>query len=213
MLGSAHGCLPRWPSSSRWRAAAGQVGDEKSDKSLVAHRQLRVPTILFASLALVSLLFAFGTPLYALLFYGLPGWDQLHSPFRWVFPFTLAMAVLGGIGMEQALSLRAPDSISRSIAFGRIHIRFHWVVVILALSSLAAGLAALLAVAASYFFPSPFCKPGAAGRGSIRSGPSSICRWAHVLGISECRTCPLRRFRPHKRTASMATHAGESECF
>ena len=136
--------------------AVGQVGDEKSDKSLVAHRQLRVPTLLFASLALVSLLFAFGTPLYALLFYGLPGWDQLHSPFRWVFPFTLSMAVLGGVGMEQALSLRAPASIRRSITIGRIHIRCRSFIVAIALSSLAAGLAALLAVAASYLFPSPF---------------------------------------------------------
>ncbi|MBP6440205.1 MAG: YfhO family protein, partial [Caldilineaceae bacterium] len=49
-------------------------------------------TWFFAALALLSLLFAFGTPLYALLYYGLPGWNQLHSPFRWVFPFTLSMA-------------------------------------------------------------------------------------------------------------------------
>ena len=131
-------------------------GDQKSAKLVAAHRQLRVPTILFALLALVSLLFAFGTPLYAVLFYGLPGWDQLHSPFRWVFPFTLAMAVLGGIGMEQALSLRVPAGISRSIAIGRIQIQFKWAVAVLVLSSLAAGLAALLAVAASYFTPSPF---------------------------------------------------------
>ena len=130
--------------------------DQKSAKLVAAHRQLRAPTILFAFLALVSLLFAFGTPLYAVLFYGLPGWDQLHSPFRWVFPFTLAMAVLAGIGMEQALSLRVPAGISRSIAFGRIQIQFKWAVAILALSSLAFGLAALLAVAASYFTPSPF---------------------------------------------------------
>ncbi|MCB0195162.1 MAG: oligosaccharide flippase family protein [Anaerolineae bacterium] len=53
---------------------------------------------IFATLAVLSLLFAFGTPLYALLFYGLPGWNQLHSPFRWIFPFTLSVAVLAGIG-------------------------------------------------------------------------------------------------------------------
>ena len=47
-----------------------------------------LPTFFFAGLAVLSLLFAFGTPLYALLYYGLPGWSQLHSPFRWVFPFT-----------------------------------------------------------------------------------------------------------------------------
>ncbi len=133
-----------------------QNGDDNAAKLVAAHRQLRLPTLIFASLAMVSLLFAFGTPLYAVLFYGLPGWDQLHSPFRWVFPFTLAMALLGGIGMEQALSLRVPAGISRSFAIGRIQVQFKWVVAILALSSLAAGLAALLAVVASYFVPSPF---------------------------------------------------------
>ena len=133
-----------------------QDGDDNAAKLVAAHRKLRLPTLIFASLALVSLLFAFGTPLYAVLFYGLPGWDQLHSPFRWVFPFTLAMAVLGGIGMEQALSMRVPAGISRSLGFGRIQVPFKWIVAILALSSLAAGLAALLAVVASYFVPSPF---------------------------------------------------------
>jgi len=54
---------------------------------------------IFALLALLSLLFAFGTPLYALLYYGLPGWNQLHSPFRWIFPYTLSLAVLAGLGV------------------------------------------------------------------------------------------------------------------
>ncbi|MXX26678.1 MAG: oligosaccharide flippase family protein [Caldilineaceae bacterium SB0668_bin_21] len=121
-----------------------------------AQSQLRVPTFLFASLALVSLLFAFGTPLYALLFYGLPGWDQLHSPFRWVFPFTLAMSLLGGIGLEQALSFSSNTSNQRFFAFGRLRIRFTWLIGLLPLSAAAAGLTALLAVAASYFIPSPF---------------------------------------------------------
>ncbi len=57
----------------------------------------------FAALVPVSLLFAFGTPLYALLFYGLPGWDQLHSPFRWVFPFTVGMALLAGMGLHELM--------------------------------------------------------------------------------------------------------------
>ena len=51
----------------------------------------------------MALLFAFGTPLDALLYYGLPGWSQLHSPFRWVFPFTLSMAVLAGAGLNALL--------------------------------------------------------------------------------------------------------------
>ena len=56
------------------------------------------------SLAVLSLLFAFGTPLYALLYYGLPGYSQLHSAFRWVFPYTLSMAVLAGFGLDWLLS-------------------------------------------------------------------------------------------------------------
>ncbi len=76
-------------------------------------RHLPSPTFqpsvfIFTILTLLSLLFAFGTPLYALLFYGLPGWNQLHSPFRWIFPFTLSIAVLAGIGMtylEQFVSI------------------------------------------------------------------------------------------------------------
>jgi len=31
-------------------------------------------------------------------FFGVPGFDQLHTPFRWVFPYTLSIAVLAGIG-------------------------------------------------------------------------------------------------------------------
>jgi O-antigen/teichoic acid export membrane protein len=56
---------------------------------------------IFAVLALASLLFVFGTPLYALLYYGLPGVSQLHSPFRWVFPYTLSVAVLAGYGASR----------------------------------------------------------------------------------------------------------------
>lgn len=52
---------------------------------------------LFALLAFVSINFVFGTPLYALL-YRLPFIGQLHSPFRWIFPFSLSLAVLAGMG-------------------------------------------------------------------------------------------------------------------
>lgn len=68
----------RWSGSSSWRPLTWQ----------------------FAALALVSLLFTFGTPLYAILFFGVPGFNQLHTPFRWIYPYTLSMAVLAGIGIE-----------------------------------------------------------------------------------------------------------------
>jgi len=61
---------------------------------------------IFAGLAVASLLFIFGTPLYALLYYGLPGIKQLHSPFRWVFPYTLSVAVLAGFGTRRLMDLR-----------------------------------------------------------------------------------------------------------
>lgn len=54
----------------------------------------------FAFLAGISLAFMFGTPLYAILYYGLPGIDQLHSPFRWIWPFTISVAVLAGLGVD-----------------------------------------------------------------------------------------------------------------
>ncbi|MHB8752446.1 MAG: oligosaccharide flippase family protein, partial [Aggregatilineales bacterium] len=57
-------------------------------------------TVVLASLSVISLAFVFGTPLYALLYYGLPGVNQLHSPFRWVFPLTLALAALAGFGAD-----------------------------------------------------------------------------------------------------------------
>lgn len=53
---------------------------------------------IFSALAVVSLLFVFGTPLYAVLYYLLPGVKQLHSPFRWIFPYTVSMSVLAGCG-------------------------------------------------------------------------------------------------------------------
>jgi O-antigen/teichoic acid export membrane protein len=61
---------------------------------------LRHPHIpLFLVLALLSLAFVFGTPLYALV-YALPFLSQSHSPFRWVFPLTLSVAVLAGLGID-----------------------------------------------------------------------------------------------------------------
>lgn len=60
------------------------------------------PWVFFVLLAVVSLAFAFGTPLYALIFW-LPGISQLHSPFRWVFPLSLAVAALAAYGLDGLL--------------------------------------------------------------------------------------------------------------
>ncbi len=53
----------------------------------------------FAFWAVLSLLFVFGTPLYYLV-YRLPGFSQVHTPFRWIYPWSLCTAVLAGMGAE-----------------------------------------------------------------------------------------------------------------
>ncbi len=53
----------------------------------------------FLLLALFSLACIFGTPVYALV-YALPYLHQSHSPFRWVFPLTLSVAVLAAFGTD-----------------------------------------------------------------------------------------------------------------
>jgi O-antigen/teichoic acid export membrane protein len=53
----------------------------------------------WVGLAVISLTFAFGTPLYAAI-YWLPGLDQVNSPFRWVFPLSLAVAALAAGGVD-----------------------------------------------------------------------------------------------------------------
>ncbi|MCY3904929.1 MAG: oligosaccharide flippase family protein [Caldilineaceae bacterium] len=132
-------------------STSGPSGEQRTPR-----RPLRVPTILLSALALLSLLFAFGTPLYALLFYGLPGWNQLHSPFRWVYPFTLAMAVLGGIGLEQALCLRSPASGQTIFGLGRFRLTSKVTITLFSSLFIAAGLTAALVVVISYFLPGPF---------------------------------------------------------
>ena len=71
-----------------------------SRKSQGARRRSQVPVWFFVALGVLSLLFIFGTPAYAILFFGVPGFDQLHSPFRWIFPLTLSLALLGGAGLD-----------------------------------------------------------------------------------------------------------------
>lgn len=67
---------------------------------LAGGRRRRTPWF-FAGLAVVSLTFVFGLPTYKLLFYGLPGIDQLRTPFRWVFPLCLALVALAGWGADR----------------------------------------------------------------------------------------------------------------
>ena len=65
--------------------------------------QIFSPRIFFGLLALLCLAFAFGSPLYALAYY-LPGLSQLHTPFRWMLPFALCVAVLAAYGLEDQIA-------------------------------------------------------------------------------------------------------------
>ncbi|MBN2306082.1 MAG: oligosaccharide flippase family protein [Anaerolineae bacterium] len=56
--------------------------------------------LILAILALVSLSFAFGTPTYAIIYYLFPNTDQLHTPFRWVWPLTFCAAALAAYGAD-----------------------------------------------------------------------------------------------------------------
>ena len=74
---------------SGWRAGSGS--------------RRRSLTLFFVVLSFFALAFIFGTPLYGLLYYGLPFINQLHTPFRWVWPLSLAVATLAGFGLDGIL--------------------------------------------------------------------------------------------------------------
>jgi O-antigen/teichoic acid export membrane protein len=59
----------------------------------------------FTVLSLFSLACIFGTPVYALV-YALPFLNQSHSPFRWIFPLSVAVSVLTGLGVETLIRFR-----------------------------------------------------------------------------------------------------------
>jgi len=94
----------------------------------------------FVVLAVVALLLAFGTPLYALVYYGLPGFSQVHTPFRWVLGYALAISVLAGLGA---------DAVERRGA------RWHPALRATSLGGLIAGLAVLGGVGATLALPDP----------------------------------------------------------
>ena len=60
-------------------------------------------TRFFAISALVSLLLALGTPLNALLFFGVPGWAQTGSPGRILVLWSFCLPVLAALGLDTLL--------------------------------------------------------------------------------------------------------------
>ncbi len=86
----------------------GLAGKMRARSSLSLFRRVRAalatwirePYVpFFTALSLFSLACIFGTPVYALV-YALPFLNQSHSPFRWVFPLTLAVSALAGLGVR-----------------------------------------------------------------------------------------------------------------
>ena len=121
----------------------------------------------FTLLSVLSLLFIFGTPLYALLFYGLPGWSQLHTPFRWVFPLTLSLSVLAGIGWQVLKPMaRVHDKKSTNSTKNRLVKSFAWLAVI----SGGLGLLALLTMRVA---PEPWI-----GQAAKLLDRSQLTQWA-----------------------------------
>ncbi len=60
----------------------------------------RMLSLGLAVLGLVALSFAFGLPTYRIMYHGVPGFDQLRTPFRWVFAYDLALVGLAAIGLD-----------------------------------------------------------------------------------------------------------------
>jgi O-antigen/teichoic acid export membrane protein len=73
--------------------------------------------LFFGGFAAVALTFVFGLPSYLLPFHLLPGFDQLHTPFRWVFPVGLCLVVLAGLGADRLASGPPPVGARRVATF------------------------------------------------------------------------------------------------
>ncbi len=55
----------------------------------------------FAIFGAFALSLAFGAPWYAIFFFGIPGFDQLHTPFRWLFPYMVSVIALAAMGASR----------------------------------------------------------------------------------------------------------------
>ncbi len=95
----------------------------------------------FVGYGVFSLLIAFGTPLFAVFFFGIPGFDQLNTPFRWLLPFALSTSILAGL---------AADRIFGSANIAPVAARL---VRALSLVAVAAGAAGLLLAALAFVSP------------------------------------------------------------
>ncbi|MFQ5614105.1 MAG: oligosaccharide flippase family protein [Anaerolineae bacterium] len=153
--GAYPGLLPWLLAGLAVLAAVFPLGKRAPTPAKILSR--RTPVWIFAALAVLSLLFAFGTPLYAVLFYGLPGWNQLHTPFRWIYPFTLSLAVLAGLGataLERLTGTGNPEpEAPRPGWLPRLLRPGSWLLI-------GGGLLGLLVLALALLVPEPFIRLG-----------------------------------------------------
>jgi len=90
-----------WGVSRLNQEAVVYNGPTQESSRFIGHEAADRPyRVLFGTLSVLSVAFIFGTPLYAIIFYGLPFINQSHSPFRWVWPLTLCVSVLAGFGVQ-----------------------------------------------------------------------------------------------------------------
>ncbi len=79
------------------------------------------PVAFLTMLSLFALGCIFGTPIYALV-YHLPFLSQSHTPFRWVFPLTVALSALAGLGATTVAEMREEGLAAK----GHAHPRGLW---------------------------------------------------------------------------------------
>ena len=140
----------------------------------------------FVGYGVFSLLIAFGTPLFAVFFFGIPGFDQLNTPFRWLLPFALSTSILAGL---------AADRIFGSANIAPVAARLVRALSLVAVAAGAAGLllAALAFVSAGY----------GAGPCSIGSAIHRI--WRRLPSPIRARSFPTRsRTSPWRRPCLLA---------
>jgi O-antigen/teichoic acid export membrane protein len=90
--------------------AGGYVGIVPLLLALVAAQRSRHrERWFFLGLAALAVLLAFGTPLYALIYYGLPFFSQLRTPFRWLYLLDFALAMLAGMGLDAVVRIQNPE--------------------------------------------------------------------------------------------------------
>lgn len=106
--------------------------------------RLRHMVWIMLSLGSLSLLFAFGTPLYRVI-HALPGWSVVGTAHNWSYIFSFCLAVLAGIGLH-SLDPRNLNKGSRTDLIRPMLARFSWLHGVKALgwSACSLGVVALL---------------------------------------------------------------------